>query len=449
MICRTFPSLFCGFVSALLLLSFAGCDAPKPNQLTILYTGDTVGELEYCGCSTEPIGGIARRARYISEVRKKESRVLVLDAGNIFGNADLMGRLKGEVLLQAMGEMAYDALNLSNKEFLYGASTILDGAAANSIPAVSANVVVEETSEHVSVASHTVVMDLLRIGIVGIVAKEFEDDVLESNGINNEPLALTEEVPALRAEVARLKDGVDFIVILASTGLEGANAIAEEVDGIHVIVVGQGSQITAMPRLVNGVSIVKAGYFGQTIGRLDILFDDDNLPVEATGEIVNLNKDIDEDETVLELLDDFHRGLVDYKDELFDIEEQTPSEGGRYVGAEACKTCHGTAHRQWETTAHAHAISSLEATGQDYNPECVDCHVTGFRYSGGFKRADLTPEMVNVQCEVCHGARQEHVDSDGMVPGAPLPDEITCRTCHTGARSPKFDYRDYYQMIRH
>ena len=54
------------------------------------------------------------------------------------------------------------------------------------------------------------------------------------------------------------------------------------------------------------------------------------------------------------------------------------------------------------------AFSSLIVKNQDYNPECVICHVTGFGYTGGFKRPDQSQDRANVQCEMCHGAGAEH-----------------------------------------
>jgi hypothetical protein len=430
-------------------VTLTGCDSSELKQLTILYTGDTVGEIEYCGCSTEPIGGIARRAAYIDAVRASERHVLVVDAGDLFGYADLMGRLKGDVILKSMGLMGYDALNLSDKDFLFGASSILNAAQVNDVPTVSANVVIEDTHEPITIASHKIDYEGLRVGITGVVAKKFGTEILDSNDLNEQAVAVIEETAALQQEIVRLQDTVDLVVVLSNTGLEGAMSLAESVDGIHVIVAGHGQDITPMPRRINGVHIVKAGYYGQTVGRLDIKFDDNNEVVKATGKIITLNKGIGEDEAILNLLDEFHLSLIDYKDELFDMEEQVPPEGGSYVGASACTSCHLDEYEQWQTTAHGDAMPSLEATGQDYNPECVDCHVTGFNYTGGFKRPDLTPEMADVQCEVCHGASQDHVESDGGVSTHGIPDEIVCRACHSGTRSPNFNYETYSRLIKH
>jgi hypothetical protein len=84
---------------------------------------------------------------------------------------------------------------------------------------------------------------------------------------------------------------------------------------------------------------------------------------------------------------------------------------------------------------------------QDYNPECVSCHVTGFGYIGGFLRPDHTPEMTGVQCEMCHVAGAEHAAYPQ--PGFGQISPLACINCHTSDKSPNFDYVTYYTRVAH
>jgi hypothetical protein len=64
-----------------------------------------------------------------------------------------------------------------------------------------------------------------------------------------------------------------------------------------------------------------------------------------------------------------------------------------------------------------------------------------FEQDGGYVDADLTPELVNVQCEACHGPGKAHVESEGSSGSITArPDEATCRTCHTPGQDAHFDY---------
>jgi hypothetical protein len=122
-------------------------------------------------------------------------------------------------------------------------------------------------------------------------------------------------------------------------------------------------------------------------------------------------------------------------------------QGASFVRSEACKTCHEEAYKVWESSKHAHAFKTLEERHQDYNPDCVGCHTTGFRKPTGFLNAKSTPDLMNVQCESCHGPGMGHPDKLGKGYGTVTKD--FCVTCHTPENSPDFDALAYRVKIRH
>jgi hypothetical protein len=90
----------------------------------------------------------------------------------------------------------------------------------------------------------------------------------------------------------------------------------------------------------------------------------------------------------------------------------------QYVGIDGCKVCHMPHFESWETTRMSRAFDLLKPgqrveakrkagldPDRDYSADeqCVRCHVTGFGQPGGFVSRESTPEMANVQCEMCHG----------------------------------------------
>ena len=77
--------------------------------------------------------------------------MVVLDAGNVFGDPGLQGQLKAEVSVKAMDMMSYDVMNLGSHELNYGDSFlrgddfICDSSQSVNIPTISANIVYEDT----------------------------------------------------------------------------------------------------------------------------------------------------------------------------------------------------------------------------------------------------------------------------------------------------------------
>jgi len=116
-----------------------------------------------------------------------------------------------------------------------------------------------------------------------------------------------------------------------------------------------------------------------------------------------------------------------------------------YVGAAACGRCHPAQLRQWAASKHARALAALERKRQELNPECIPCHVTGYRDSGGFRLGQKSGvDMGNVQCEACHGFGREH-RAKGKIRGTVA--ESICRRCHGVENSPTFKYEPYLKML--
>ena len=103
-----------------------------------------------------------------------------------------------------------------------------------------------------------------------------------------------------------------------------------------------------------------------------------------------------------------------------------------YDGLKKCKSCHESQYDSWLETDHGQAMKSLEPgeeveakekagldPDEDYteDPDCVGCHVTGFRKDGGYE-IDLSNRLKKylqgVGCESCHGpgSRYKHNHKD-------------------------------------
>jgi predicted CXXCH cytochrome family protein len=120
-----------------------------------------------------------------------------------------------------------------------------------------------------------------------------------------------------------------------------------------------------------------------------------------------------------------------------------------YSGAVACKACHQEAYDMWATTTsrHANAFATLKKTGQQSDPECVSCHTTGAMQRGGFTNTKDTPDLINVQCEACHGGGTSHAAKP--IAGFGAVSEDLCRSCHTEAYNPDFDFEQMLKLIPH
>jgi len=121
-----------------------------------------------------------------------------------------------------------------------------------------------------------------------------------------------------------------------------------------------------------------------------------------------------------------------------------------YVGMASCGDCHDDAVKFWQKTVHAQAWQTLVDRGQQFDYECIGCHVTGFEKPGGSNLAH-NDNLRDVQCEVCHGPASIHVAKGGeekplAVRRAP-PQDYCANQCHTHEHSDTFQYEAYLRDI--
>jgi hypothetical protein len=110
---------------------------------------------------------------------------------------------------------------------------------------------------------------------------------------------------------------------------------------------------------------------------------------------------------------------------------------GNYAGSTACRSCHGPQFKKWSNTKHAVAYTTLEKKGQQFNTQCLPCHVTGAFGQTGETVLGLAGDLRQVGCETCHGPAREHASRpDNGKPGQPTME--TCLRCHTGDHDDNF-----------
>jgi cytochrome c553 len=121
-----------------------------------------------------------------------------------------------------------------------------------------------------------------------------------------------------------------------------------------------------------------------------------------------------------------------------------------YGGAASCRACHAKEFAVWEKSAHARAWAGLQRVGKTFDPECIECHVVGWRQPGGFRSEADSPQLAAVGCEVCHGPGKAHIRAAGKERGGLERSSLRrCQTCHNPERAPAFDPDRGWRQIAH
>ena len=167
--------------------------------------------------------------------------------------------------------------------------------------------------------------------------------------------------------------------------------------------------------------------------------------------------------------------IAEFKKETESLDTVVPEASVERIfgGANRCAGCHQDFNQDWSKTQHARALQSLIDRGQQFNPECLPCHVVGFRQANGFYSVNhpLSRNMYNVQCENCHGPSGKHAelqrklmtgerwmkpedlaklkeDAAKVLPSVDVPSS-TCLKCHTPENDNHFVYSEKIGKVNH
>ncbi len=123
------------------------------------------------------------------------------------------------------------------------------------------------------------------------------------------------------------------------------------------------------------------------------------------------------------------------------------------AGWKTCRTCHPEQTKFWQKTGHARAWQTLAAVNQQFNLNCLVCHVTlptDDKTSGddtGQRLARLPSTFNNVGCEACHGPGKKHAQQPKRVKMRKAGATV-CLTCHTPEHDNNFDFKHKLEKIR-
>ena len=413
--------------------------AAEPKKLLVVYTGNLLAELKPCGCAKEEDqGGIGRRMRYLKDLRKNKRNLLLVDTGDHFKEPTRQGKLKAETLMRATEKMGYDAVALGERDLVYGSRFLQD----HSIPFVAGNIELEGLPLKKSQTKEF--KNGLKVAILSVV------DPSLFYLKNHAGLKVPNPDEIVSKEIARIQksSSVDLIVLLTHMSREKALKYMDK-DGVDIIINGhihsEMDTVDMKPIYKNGKVFVQASPRGQKMGELRIKLDGMGK-VSFEQRMVRLDSSIKADPEMIKLYKKYNDQIeVMFFENL--AAKRNKNKLSVYAGDVACKTCHPATHDKWLSSRHGRAYETLRKINKAFDPECLVCHVVGYNTPGGFISELDTPELKNVQCEVCHGSGKEHIKAP--MSGFGKEARNTCKKCHVKNHSPRFNFTQYWPRIKH
>ena len=263
----------------------AATSSKAPVKLTILHTNDMHSRIEPFpdnGGQWAGLGGMARRAALIKEIRAKESNVLLLDSGDIFQGTPYFNFFGGELEYKLMSQMNYDASTLGNHDFDNGLEGLQRQLPNATFPFLIANYDFSKTLLAGRFAPYKVFEKQgVRVGVfgLGIELTGLVSDKNIGGAVYLDPVAKAKEM------VAQLRgpEKCDLVICLSHLGYKYESAkiddrkLAAQVSGIDLVLGGHTHTFMPAPEPIatpDGTKtlINQVGWSGINLGRLDYEF---------------------------------------------------------------------------------------------------------------------------------------------------------------------------------
>lgn len=399
------------------------------------------------------LGGLARRATFLENLRREKTDILLVDSGDLFfppgsspaetvGSAKKMTSLMMDLFIKSYNLMGYDSFTPGEIDLSWGVAGLKEIGKTARFSFLLSNLLDKKTKEPVFAPFLIKNVGGTKVGLLGLISNRFSLSKPLGDG---EMFQIAEPLQAAKEIITDLKKkGCRIIIAVAHLEDEEQKQFAEAHPEVHLIVSGHVRPFGSQPIKANHAEILRAGTRGEYLGQMDFSVADEKKEKKLSSlfRLIPLHEGYADHEPTARLVKTFKQQVVAAMKE--------PASGSQipaaapispaFAGIDACFSCHPKQHASWEKTGHARAFQTLVRGKSSSDPTCLPCHTTGFG-----EKADSGTILQNVQCESCHGPRRGHPENQTEA----LPvGEDTCLSCHNPAKSPKFEYGRYLAKVK-
>lgn len=280
--------------SALVLGGFTltGFAGPDIKKITILHTNDVHSHIDPFPVNDPKypdMGGIARRATVIQQIRKENPNTLLLDAGDIFQGTPYFNYYGGELEFKLMSMMQYDLATMGNHDFDNGLEGFKKQLPHASFGFVSANYDFSNTILDGYVKPYTTfIRDGIKIGVfgLGIELTGLVDKKNFKETVYNDPLSVAQDM----AHTLRHTEKCHLVICLSHLGFiypkEPSRisdlTVARNTRDIDLIIGGHTHTFLNKPYVEKNIDgkevlINQVGCYGLNLGQIDFYFEEGRI----------------------------------------------------------------------------------------------------------------------------------------------------------------------------
>lgn len=272
----------------LILFTIIFASTLDAQQLVILHTNDTHSQIEsFRTGRNKDLAGVERRLQLFNQEVEKygKKNVLILDAGDYNQGTPYFTVGKGDLEVDLMNIMGYDAVALGNHEFDNGQEELARRLKSTKYKSLCANYDFTGTPLEGLIEPYTIIKKAgVKIGIIGVTTNL--KSVVSAAAVRNLERLNTIEVVNKLAEELKVEKGCDLVILLSHLGysdressLENPSDNTVAANSRHIDYIVGGHSHTFLKEAVDVenldgkmVPIVQTGAHGIYVGKFVIEF---------------------------------------------------------------------------------------------------------------------------------------------------------------------------------
>lgn len=222
------------------------------------------GELEY-----RRAGGYARAAAVAKQIRQETGAALFVDCGDAIHGTGPAQWTQGACVVPALNAEEIELLVPGNWEFGFGPDALQTRIGEMQFPVIACNVEEAATSAKVFAACEVRELGGVPVGLVGVTSPIVTQTMPDSFGAGLRFLDPLDVLPNAIGKLRR-EQGAALIVVVSHWGFAQDVQLAQEVQGIDIILSSHTHNRLARPVVIGKTIIIQSGFSGSFLGRLDV-----------------------------------------------------------------------------------------------------------------------------------------------------------------------------------
>ncbi|MCE5213143.1 MAG: bifunctional metallophosphatase/5'-nucleotidase [Methanobacterium sp.] len=287
-------------------------------DLSILQMNDSHGyldihqELFWDGdhAKYELAGGYARIATIFNHTQEDNRDTLIFDCGDTIHGTYPVVKTKGKALIPILNELGFDAMT-AHWEFAYGPEHFKNLVKKLNYPMLAINCYNESNNTLVFKPYTIKEVKGLTIGIIGIAAT-IVDKVMPESFSEGVFFTLGQKELSYYINKLHSEERVDLIILISHLGLPQEIKLAQETNGIDILLSAHTHNRLYEPLIINDTIIMQSGCHGSFIGRLDMKITHGNIS-KFKHQLITVGESIKPDPTIDELV---HQKTEPYQEML-------------------------------------------------------------------------------------------------------------------------------------